>query len=117
MLVNLCIGCTCNNMTTGKFNPDWGRENFGRCQSMHKDYFGDEKFCYVDMPTTCTDIKEGTKGHKMSVQACDDCSVPANNVQCNNDYLNNNTHKNNICVVLHRNINFCFILQATRRRK
>ena len=96
MHVNLCVGCTCNNLTTGQVNPKWApHKNFGRCQSMHKDYFGDEKFCYVDMPTTCTDIKEGSKGHKMSVQACDDCSVPANNVQCNHDNFNNNIHKHN----------------------
>ena len=89
--VNLHIGCTCSNYTGGTANATTGIKPFGRCKNKYKDWFGGKVFCYVNLPTSCTDVREGKKGKKSSALACDDCSVPANNVKCNNGY---NTNKN-----------------------
>ena len=75
-------------------NTAYGLGHFGRCQSKFEPWFGGEVFCYVNLPTTCTDVRRGKKGKTMSAQACADCSMPENNVLCRNHYNTNNIHEN-----------------------
>merc|ERR1711981_280679 len=64
--------CVRNNHTSGKINPATGEKHFGRCQAHHIYFFGFEKFCYVDVPSRCTDVKASKIGgnYYISAEAC-----------------------------------------------
>merc|ERR1711981_1069732 len=66
------LECVCNDHTSGRPSPKTGYGNYGRCQVPYEPYFGDEKFCYVDVPSGCADAKESKPGSKyyVSAEAC-----------------------------------------------
>ena len=70
--MDLDVECVCNDHTSGKINPKTGLKVYGRCRIHHKSYFGDKKFCYVDVPSTCADVKETKIGsnYYVSAEAC-----------------------------------------------